>query len=160
MNTEDFLSSAASVGVALAGFVALVSLFRRRGETQQRIVMEGQRVMVELSFSAALFSLIPYPLANIVLPDQLWGWSSAFLLVFLVLWGAYDFRRSRRTARFLWLRQGIFYLLLAFIVAVQLWNILSWHNVAGYMLGLIWMLVAAATQFMLFVYREDRPPTP
>jgi hypothetical protein len=165
MEGESFLLTVAQLGFALAGFAALLSVFRRTETRWSFSELAGQSLIIESSLSAALFALLPFPLFYVV-GETVWQLCSALLVIFFVLWGSFDYRRtgqaSRRDQLFInrLSPSSLLYLLALIGVALlQLANVLDGGTVPSYMAGLLWLLIAAGSQFMIFIYNYSRMNT-
>jgi uncharacterized membrane protein YozB (DUF420 family) len=94
----DLLLTTAQIGMALAGFASLVTLLRRPApRTDARLNEIRFRSMMELSLTLAVFSLLPFVLAALRLPEPAsWRSASAVYAVASAVFLAYSVRRNQR----------------------------------------------------------------
>jgi hypothetical protein len=153
MPGEDFLFTIAQVAIALAGFAGLISVFRSGEDSGTQSEFYGQSMMLELSLGAAFFALLPMPLFyTLGAEPDVWRVTSALLLAFLLAWIVLDARRGVRVQDHPLVVRVSQTLALIAVVLIQIGNIVVWRGLAGYAWGLLWMLLASGTQFMLFIY--------
>ncbi len=159
MNIEGFLLTSAQVAVALAGFAALISAFRRRDNTLSASEIAGRSMILELGLAAGFFGLLPFPIDAFLNEFNLvgvWRICSLILVIFLTVWGVYNYRRAVNVAVHDGLSNGVqmsFNIVLIVINASLIANILIFGIAALYMAGVLYMLVAGGVQFMIFVYQ-------
>lgn len=161
MEGESFFLTVAQVGVTLAGFASLISAFRRRDQPLGESEITGRSLIVELGLAGTFFALLPFPIDSILTEFGrvgVWRIASAVLLVFLIGWGFINLQRFFRAARVSGHRStvNLFYALLIVVNIALIVNILLLGYAAVYMTGILWMLLAAGVQFMIFVYTYAR----
>ena len=121
----DLIEIVASTSLVLAGFTAVVGVFRRGSDsswTPQEI--EGAKMMISNSFAALSISLLALTL-EAAGSQLVFRVSSAALAVFM-----------------------LFSVLL-------LWNALVWELALVFLLGLFWVLFTVARQFFHFVFPKQ-----
>jgi hypothetical protein len=149
--------TAAEVGVALAGFAALVISFRQREDSAlsdlDRLVTAN---LVERGLMAAFFSFLPILLFGLGLsPRLVWFFSSGIFATY----GVWVLKRSFRARR---LSGGLvaplgFYILAAIgvlIVALQVCHALGLglrQSAWWYLVAVTWLLVSAGYRFFFIL---------
>jgi hypothetical protein len=162
MDISGFLQTVAQVSVAIAGFAALISAFRGQDRQWDRREITGRNTILEMSLAAAFFALIPFPIESVLVELRLvgvWRICSAGLLIFLILWNIFSYRRIASTAGLQSYNSAINQVFAVILVVVNIFlalNIIFWGTASVYMFGLIWMLLVSGTQFMLFIYLYSR----
>jgi hypothetical protein len=162
MDQDGFFLTIAQVGVALAGFSALISAFRRSVQPLTATEIAGRSMILETGLASTFFGLLPFPIdAALTLFDLtgVWRLSSTLLVIFLILWGLHNFRRLKRVSQ-----QDnqpanvepVFQILLIVVNSFLIVNIVIYGSVAFYMIGTLWLSVIASWQFLLFVYAYAR----
>ncbi len=157
MNPEGTLEAIAEVGVALAGFAAVVAVFRRnQGEGWSPAAATGVRFMVELSLATVVLALIPSPLALAGLgPNTVWVTSSVILMLLGVALFLLNVRRMQSLSRQGWRNRQptlrvVGFILAASVIGAQLLN-LHFRGPALYVAGLLGTIVLVGLQFIGFV---------
>jgi len=161
MDTEGFFLTIAQVGVALAGFAALVAAFRRSDIPLSESEKTGRSTILEMGLASTFYALIPFAIEKLL--DLfgivgVWRVSSLILIIFLVIWGIGNFMRLRRANASHDESSGIridppFQIALIPVSILLIANILVYGSVAFYMIGLLWMLFLSGLQFMIFIYQ-------
>ena len=158
---SEYMYTSAEVGVALAGFAALVIAFRQRqdsalSDSDRRVVAS----LVERGLMAAFFSFLPILLFGLGLPERLiWFFSSGTF----VAYGVSIIIRSIRSMRSRKISSGlasnpVFYILFALgvlMVALQVCHALGLgikQSAWWYLVAVTWLLVSAGYRFF-FVLR-------
>ncbi|MDX2161001.1 MAG: hypothetical protein SF162_06715 [bacterium] len=162
MNIESFLLTTAQVGVALAGFSALITSFRRRDRPLLPTEITGRNMILEIGLATTYFALFPFPLEALLSVFGVvgvWRISSLMLLIFLIAWSSFNFTRFRRLSQLegltrLGLGLEITLLVMGFLLAL---NMLVFGNSAFYMIALLSLTSIASMQFLTFVYQYSRP---
>ncbi|MFN8530492.1 MAG: hypothetical protein U0670_17960 [Anaerolineae bacterium] len=159
MDPQSFLLTVGQVGIALAGFSALISSFRRSDVALTATELAGRSMILEMGLAATFFALIPFPIESILgllgFNTGVWRISSALILTFLLAWAVYNFSRFTQISQ----REGanvfnmVYNVLLAIVSAFLALNIFFYGSTSFYMIALIWMLMVAGVQFLVFVYR-------
>jgi hypothetical protein len=158
MTAQDVFLAITGISLTLVGFSSLITALRRPREqawAQQEII--GLVMLGMMSLGALIFSLMPFPLYYMGLPEpQVWGIATVVYLVYVLGIGvglAWVARRhghpSRRRRVF-----NIFAVLSAALVALMVLNLLGMLelNPAGvYLLGVVWLIVIASVQFLVFL---------
>lgn len=164
MDADSFLLTTAQAGIALAGFSALISAFRRSDIQLTPIEMYGRGMILEMGLTAALFALIPFPTEQLLFlfgfSAGVWRISSAMLLLFFIGWGVLNFTRYQKLISAYpggaLPPQIGFNMLLGLVIALLVLNVFFFGSASFYMIGLIWMLVLSGMQFLAFVYPAVR----
>ena len=158
MKGEGLLLTLAQIGLALAGFAGLVTVFRQAGRAWIPQEIAGMKLIFEHTFAEVFFALIPFPFFYLLEAEpHVWKISSLLLACFIVFNVFINVRRSRklvsqgtpprRKKAFLY----IFLPVTALIFALQILNAIIWAGVANYIWGLLWLLVAPSVQFFHFI---------
>jgi hypothetical protein len=158
MEGSEYMYTAAEIGVALAGFAALVISFRQR---QDLSLSESDRLvvasLVERGLMAAFFSFLPILLFGLGLSERLiWFFSSGIF----VAYGVSIMIRSARSHKISRARASnpAFYFLYAvgvLMVALQICHASALglrQSVWWYLVAVTWLLVSAGYRFF-FVLR-------
>jgi hypothetical protein len=168
MAGEDTLLAIVDLAIALIGFSSIVTALRRSKEkswSSQEI--NGLVFLALMAIGAIVFSLIPFALFYMDLSDdQIYSISAGVYCVFSVSVIMGLFIRGRRTG-FPSRRPRIFnfFGLLSLVVIIMMGFIASGRITNGifgyYLVGVIWLLVLAFVQFMVFLsyvgfIQEDR----
>lgn len=153
---QDILLNIAQIALTLAGFSALLSVFRRGDEGWSEEEIIGQRLILELSFASAAFSVLPLAIFHTLGEAPVWRVSSGLLIGFTVLWGLFSRRRSKEVSAGtpqprsrVWVIGQASSLVAMIIQGV---NVVVWGSFSGYIWGILWLAFSAGLQFMLFVY--------
>lgn len=153
---QDILLNIAQIALTLAGFSALLSVFRRGDDGWSEEEVIGQRLILELSFASAAFSVLPLAIFHTLGEAPVWRISSGLLIAFTILWGLFSRRRSKQAAgdvpqprTRVWVI-GQASSLVAMVI--QALNVFLWGSFSGYIWGILWLAFSAGLQFMLFVY--------
>ena len=155
---SEYMYTSAEIGVALAGFAALVISFRQRQDSSlsdaDRLVVAS---LVERGLMAAFFSFLPILFSGLGLSERLiWFFSSGIF----VAYGVSIMIRSARSHR---ISGGLasnpaFYILFAvgiLMVALQVCHALALgirQSAWWYLVAITWLLVSAGYRFF-FVLR-------
>src|SRR5438876_385164 len=156
MQREVFFSTVALVGVTLAGFTGVVTVFRSPASRWQPNEIAGLKWMLEHSFAAVFFALLPFALNEWICREpELWRVLCLLLAAFFVGELGIQVVRFRRTPprspKVLGLFMGITLLVLIFLVA----SAFGGSALRAGSIALIWLLVVAGAQFMFFVIRAS-----
>ena len=167
---QDILLAIVDLSLALIGFSSIVTALRRSKEkawSHQEI--NGLMFLAASAIGAILFSLLPFPLYYMALKDnQIYSIAAAIYCAFclMVMLGlfirgrrkGFPSRRPKVFKSFAVLSSGVI-LMMALVAAGTIRE-----GVFGfYLLGVIWMLVLAFVQFMVFLsfvgfVQEDKQP--
>ncbi|NIS83080.1 MAG: hypothetical protein GTO14_23415 [Anaerolineales bacterium] len=158
MEGEEVLLGIVDLSIALIGFSSIVTALRRSKErawSPQEI--NGLVFLATMSIGAILFSLLPFPLFHIGLTGhQIYSISSWAYLVYGIGTFAALFIRAR-TKGFPSRRPRVFntFAFLSIIILVMMFMVASGNIASGllgyYLLGVIWLLVLAFVQFLVFL---------
>ena len=101
MEHHDLLQTIAEVGVALAGFAGVISIFRGRlPEREHLIHIHSARNIIELSLGVVLFSFAPPIVQGLgASPILAWRISSGLAALALLLSSLFIIRRLQHLAR-------------------------------------------------------------
>jgi hypothetical protein len=162
LDAFDTLLTLSEVSLGLAGFAGIIVVFGRGPGALPPADSLRLAALVAASLGTLFFSLIPIALGFVGVPEpELWGWSSAIMLVAVVpahVVGVLWMRRNREE-----ILEVAPLRLLVFIATIILANLIAQVcNALGvgslpmfgvYLFGLILYLLFAAIQFarMLFV---------
>ena len=159
MDGSEYMYTAAEVGVALAGFAALVISFRQReGSALSDLDRLVTANLVERGLMAALFSFLPILLFGLGLsPRWVWFFSSGAFATY----GAFAVIRSIRSRK---LSGGLvapmgFYILVTvglLNVALQVCHALELglrQSAWWYLVAVTWLLISAGYRFF-FILRQ------
>jgi hypothetical protein len=158
MQPADALATIAELAVALTGFAGLLAAFRAARAEWQLIEVAALRILLISSVGVFVFAVLPFPLLLAeVAGERVWQGCSlalgAFLLTLVAL-GAYlvvgHGLRPRRFGVFLGLELSG--LAVAMVVLLNSLGVLSLDGAAVYCLGLLWLLVTAALQFIVQIF--------
>lgn len=150
--------TSAEVGVALAGFAALVIAFRQRKDSSlsdnDRLVVSS---LVERGLMAAFLSFLPILLVGLGLSERLvWFFSSSIFVVYGVSLVIRSIRSRRLSGELV--AGSVFYTLMAvgvLMIALQVCHAFGLglrQSAWWYLVGVTWLLVSAGYRF-LFVLR-------
>lgn len=164
MKGESFLLTLAQIGLALAGFAGLISVFRKSGRDWIPQEVAGMKLIFEHTFAEVFFALLPFPLFYIFESEpRAWKLSSLLLACFF----AFDFsinaiRLRKLTAKGAPPRRRKAFLYIFMPVTVlsailQVLNLFVWGSVSNYIWGLLWLLVAPSVQFFHFILSFEQP---
>ena len=153
---EGYFFAIAAIAIAITGFVGVISALKNRIDDEWPLnEFYGVKLILEHSIGGVFLALLPPLLAmSISAPSVVWSTASAALGTFL----AYQFRlqlrrvrhsiargppaRSLRMLTFGWFFPTIFVLML------QIANAFYWKGQVVFAIGVLWLLIAACTQFM------------
>lgn len=165
METTDTLLGLAEIAAAFAGFAALVSVLRQRGNCADTLHdILRLRIVISTSMIVVVASLIPVALANFHLSDRLvWGISASTLL--LLNYGIIlSFIKSYKPVKDRFepdhFAAGVVSLLelmdqiALYLVLLNLW---PEFNYSLYLAALIFNICQAAFVFVRFVASEFSP---
>jgi hypothetical protein len=161
MEGSDYLLTCAEVGVALAGFSALVVAIRQRGSDPISAVNRRfVSVLIERGLMATFLSLLPILLWGLgASPSVLWLCSSMALAVYVasMAWRSAALRSDREAARLV--PEPAFYglmfagLLLMVLQVAHAFGLGLAQSVWWYSVGITWLLASAGYLFF-FVVRD------
>ena len=166
MEAQDVFLTIAEISVAFAGFSGVVAVFGRRSPDKWRsgdILRFWQ--MIEVSLSALIFSLLPFILHYIGLPDaSTWATCSALLAVISsVQMARAGFRTVKAAGTDPSIKLGftIPFLLIGFVIVLfQVGNtvgIVFHRELAPYLIGVFWQLSLACVLFWRLLKYSDLP---
>lgn len=151
----------ASIALALTGFVGLIAVYRGRRQKWSPVEIQGLRILLVTSIAAMLFGLLPVPFLLAGVGATL-TWALCLFLLggFLLFFGIVvplALHRERIGPR-----GALFWSIIAGQILV---GALTWIAAAGiglaqpaiYALGLAWLLLVAALQFMVQIVRMIDP---
>ena len=160
MDPFDYLLTFAEIGVALAGFAALMVVLRDRSDvefsTLDRAIVA---LLVERSLIATFFSLYPGILRGLDLSH------SVIASISSAVWIIYSSHSALRTTKlqrgessinhYISLRtRSILWVVFLAVSGIQIANVFGWGigpNVWWYVLAILWILVSAGWLFFFFV---------
>ncbi len=160
MEGSEYLLTSAEIGVALAGFAALVIAVRQRAANElsssDRLLVAS---LIERGLMAALFSFLPLLLSGLGLAaGVVWFWASGALSIYIFSlgWrGVANRRRDPQTSvlvsRSLFLPLMIIGLSMAGIQLVHSIGVGIQQSVWWYLLALTWLLTACGYVFFFVV---------
>lgn len=157
MNADEILHTIAQVGVSLAGFAALVALFRNRSDSSWTPAsLSALRSLIELSLCTVILALLPLSLALFELPAfRVWQFSS--LCAFLAGVGLMAVAVSRVRALVqsgwqapTWLFHFTGFAIGSLAVLAQAYNVIA-QSAAIYVAGLLALIVIVGLQFIVSV---------
>jgi hypothetical protein len=156
MDVAGTLEAIAEVGVALAGFAALVALFRGGADSWTPAAISALRFMIELSLCILVFALLPSPLllSGLSAP-AVWLTASSSMLVVATVLFVLNVQRIRSLLHQGWRppRWGfhiVGFSLGGLVLASQGLN-LYLHGAALYVSGLLGIILLVGLQFLAFV---------
>ena len=166
MDLVGVLVSLGSIGLALAGFVGLLTVFRDRREPWPPIEAQGVRVLLMTSVAAMLFSLAPVPALVAEAPTgSLWAAALALIGLFIGYFAVaipLEIRRRPLPVRYpvlLWsVLAGQAVVAIAALLGAA--GLLGLRHPASYVAALIWLLFVAAIQFLAQIFAMLREPRP
>lgn len=158
MNAEDLLATCAEVSVALAGFIGIAAAFRRQERGFALHDIASVRFVLEVSFTALFFALMPGVLWNLgVAEGTSWRLAAVLLGAWLVMLFVFQTRRRNRleaidggTRTAL---PGRRYYLAAYLIislGVAVAGVVDLRVRGAFVLGIAMLLVAAAMEFLAF----------
>jgi len=168
MDWAEVLLTIAEVSIAFAGFASIVAVLgRREGGGWSIEDVDRFWVMIEYSFAALFFSVVPFALHHSGVKDPaLWASGSALMAAFLLGYAVMVTRRLIRhrlagSVRSHWASIGAMYAVCGGLTVVQTLNAVSdlFEEPFGiYLIGILWLLAAAGFMFirLLSVIRPDR----
>jgi hypothetical protein len=154
MTGTDLLQTLAEVGITLAGFTGIVAVLGRRGHGEWE-PHEWLRLAMLLTFSfgSVFFAFLPPLLDAYDVPEpRAWSIASAMLAVFLAVVYAAIIGRVVALGELVrdefprW-AGAVTGIGTAIVVAVLASNAFGARAFGPYLVGMLWMLVAAALQF-------------
>ena len=158
MEGAEYMYTTSEIGVALAGFAALVIAFRQRqdsalSDSDRRVVAS----LVERGLMAAFFSFLPILLFGLGLSERLiWFFSSGTFVAYGVSIIIRSMR-SRKISRGL-ASNPVFYILFAIgvlMVALQVCHALGLglnQSAWWYLVAVTWLLVSAGYRFFFVLH--------
>jgi hypothetical protein len=153
---DETLHTIAEIGVALAGFAALVAIFRQRESGWTAAAVSGLRFMVELSISLIILALLPIPvyLLGMRAPD-LWVTCSSICAVVSVSLFTLNALRIRRLYRGGWRPKTWTFHVVGFTVGsagvfAHILNMLHFQGPGLYVLALTISIFLVGLQFIAF----------
>ena len=160
MDPFEYLLTCAEIGIALAGFAALMVALRERGggnfSEQDRNIVS---LLVERSLIATFLSLHPGVLHGLEIPNEKIALlSSAIFVIFSI----YSARRAINVHRsdpnlddfISSISRRILWVAFLVVVSIQVANVIGGvfeRSVWWYVLAILWVLVSAGWLFLLFV---------
>jgi hypothetical protein len=159
LDQTDVLLTLGEISVTFAGFAGVIILFLRR-DAGRWVAADVTRfaTMLACSLGALVFSLLPLPFISAAVPEPTaWGTCSVVLAAFLAsiagigVWGNIFFGRGTFNPYLTTLVVGGSFA----AAAVLLLNVIGvgfYRGFTGYLIGLIWVVVMAATFFARLVY--------
>jgi hypothetical protein len=159
MEGASILLGISGIAVSFAGFASIVVAFQQGERDSWPLHMAVRlRSMIEVSFLALLFSILPFGLFHVGVSEPLlWRVSSAGLLVGAGMMAGRIIRASRPHLGELGLSRSFSWataLITATILAVQLLNAIDFfhaHQYGFFQVGLLWVLAFAALMFLRLV---------
>ena len=156
MKGEGFLLCIAQVGLTFAGFAGLIGVFRPSEKKWIPQEIAGLSLILEHTFAAVLLSLLPFPLFYLA-ETRMWSGCSFLMSAFFIVEAVHQWRKKIKLDKkgFPPRRPKLLYL--TFVVPslilflLELINGFRWMLPSVYMFGLLWLLIAAGVQFLLFV---------
>jgi hypothetical protein len=160
MEGSEYLLTSAEIGVALAGFAALVIVVRQRAADE---LSYGDRIavasLIERGLMAALFSFLPLLLLGLGLAaGVVWFCASGTLSIYMfsLAWrSAANRKRDPQTSelvlRPLYITLTTIGLAMAVVQAAHSIGVGIQQSVWWYLLGLTWLLTAAGYIFVFVV---------
>ena len=160
MEGSEYLLTCAEIGVALAGFAALVIVVRQRAAEElspnDRMLVAS---LIERGLMAALFSFIPLLLSGLGLSaGVVWFWASGTIAIYMLslAWRSAANRRrdpqaSALVARPLFVSLTIIGLSMAGLQLAHSVGVGIQQSVWWYLLALTWLLTAAGYIFVFVV---------
>ena len=156
MDSEGILTGIAEVGVALAGFAALVAIFRRTQGPLKHAAMLAVRTLIELSLSIVFFAFLPLVLFQFELSATA-VWFGASLATVSIGTGLQLLSAARLRLLYGegWRAPSWWYYILGLSIAAvalgaQVVNLFV-KGPALYIAGLLAMIVIASLQFLASV---------
>lgn len=157
MCNADFLLAVAQIGLTLAGITGILTMLRRTNKDWVLQDFIGIRIILELSFAAVFFALLPFPLQSMSIAEhRLWRSLDLLLACF---WLMYVFIVHYRV---IWLRKKgaphrRFNILLGatlitfLVIIVLVFNPFQFSAGAAYMWGLMWLLASSGLQLFFLI---------
>jgi len=162
MEGSEYLLTCAEVGVALAGFSALIIALTNRSDSGVDTVSRGMvSTLIERSLVSVFFSFLPILLSGLgVTPGNIWFSCSMLFAVygFSLAWRSGSQRRSEPETKD-YLNLPVFLLLMAvglLVIFLQLMHAFELgirQSVWWYLVGLTWLLMSASYMFYIAVRR-------
>jgi hypothetical protein len=157
MNADEILHTIAQVGVSLAGFAALVALFRNRsGSSWTPASLSALRSLIELSLCTVVLALLPLSIALFEIPEFL-VWQVSSLCALLAGLGLMTIAvlRVRALVRSGWKAPTWLFHLAGFAIGclallAQAYNVLA-QSAAIYVAVLLALIVIVGLQFIVSV---------
>lgn len=159
MTGESYFLDIAKISVAIAGFTGVVASVRHERDAPWTLnELAGLALMLEHSFAAVFFGLLP-SLVSFAISDSstLWLSLSFLLTLFLSYALLVQYKRLIEAMR-VGSRPRQFKLLLieffgsgVIVLAFLVTNVLLWQGPAAYAWGCLWLLFAACRQFSVFL---------
>lgn len=168
MDWADVLLTIAEVSIAFAGFASIVAILGgREGGGWRTEDVDRFWVMIEYSFAALFFAVVPFALFHLGVGEpDLWPLGSALMAAFLLGYAVMVTRRLIRhrlagRVRSHWLSLSVLYGICTVLVGAQGLNAIAspFDEPFGvYLAGILWLLFGAGFMFMrlLSVVRPER----
>lgn len=158
MDGTDYMYASAEIGVALAGFAAIVIALRQREATSlsgaYKLVAAS---LIERGFVAAFLSLLPILLTGLDLSGRMvWLVSSGTFVLYglsLVIRALYNRRAVTDAAKFI--SEPVYYVLICLallVIALQLLHAFALgieQNAWWYLVAITWLLASAGYRFII-----------
>ena len=165
MDAEGTLQTIAEVAVTLAGFAALVALFRQRaGGAWTPAALSGLRFMIELSIMLIVLALLPLAL-RLLGVAEVTVWQSASAIYTVVSIGLLSLNISRlvRLTRAgwgpkTWGFHAVGFALGGLVIVANVWNTFVAHQAGYYVLGLVAGIFLVGLQFIAFSANRSATP--
>ncbi len=154
MEAEDTLLTLAEVAVALAGFSGVVTAFQTRGRPWSRF--DSVRLWNLLRFSLALLFFSLLPLAWLAAGESPWVVCSAVFGLTAagqaIVSASFAIRRPPGTQPVVAASLAAGGLAAAIALSLNTLGVLFERSFTGYLVGLLWLVVASAVFFVRLVY--------
>jgi hypothetical protein len=153
---DETLHAIAEIGVALAGFAALVAIFRQRESGWTTAAVSGLRFMVELSISLIILALLPISIYLLGIEAQdLWVLCSSICTVVLLPIFTLNALRIRTLYRGGWRPKTWTFHIVGFTVGIagvfaHILNVLYFQGPGLYVLALTISIFLVGLQFIAF----------
>ncbi len=159
MTGEAFFLDVAKISITIAGFAGVIGALRYLLNVGWKLnEIAGLKLMLEHSFFAVVAGLLPSVLfLSFADEPTVWLWSSTLLALFLAYEVLINIVRLRHASAAGTPPRSFGLLLATFFVptivflyfAVQ--NAISWRQPVAFAAGILWLIVAGCTQFMVFL---------
>jgi hypothetical protein len=164
---EGLLIGLAQLSLTVAGFAALVTVFRSSESKWEPQELVGLYIIIELCFGCTFLTTFPILVSYAVeAQENVWRFSAMVLVTFAVAWYvlmAVRIRKIRQRYGSWGINPLITLLLTIFVIpliGIEILNAIWLDNFVVYLLHVLFLMLVSGMQFMIMVYnyaaQDDR----